>query len=241
MEATCFSDCTALARLRDPTNRCLINALTGQVICADVAGDGHNFAWQWPRLFLDTDARGGNTCTEGQIETGHIFVDEPFVITGSLASLRATPTPSERREQMRSKIWMIACVVGFVMLTSNFALAQGNGHGKGHGKHSGDDAQDYYKDHDRENVRGWYDEHEGHLPPGLAKKDRLPPGLEKQLVRRGSLPPGLQKRLQPCPRDLERELPPPPPECAHVLLGGHIVLLNQRTNVVVDIVHFEIR
>jgi len=142
---------------------------------------------------------------------------------------------------MRSKIWMIACVVGFVMLTSNFALAQGNGHGKGHGKHSGDDAQDYYKDHDRENVRGWYDEHEGHLPPGLAKKDRLPPGLEKQLVRRGSLPPGLQKRLQPCPRDLERELPPPPPECAHVLLGGHIVLLNQRTNVVVDIVHFEIR
>ena len=142
---------------------------------------------------------------------------------------------------MRSKKWMIDCVIGFLMLTSNFALAQGNGHGKGHNKHSGDDAQDYYRDHDRETMRGWYDQHEGHLPPGLAKKDRLPPGLEKQLVRRGTLPPGLQKRVQPCPRDLERELPPPPPECAHVLVGGHIVLLNQRTNVVVDIVHFEIR
>lgn len=31
-----------------------------------------------------------------------------------------------------------------------------------------------------------------HLPPGLAEKDRLPPGLHKQLVRRGRRPPGLQ-------------------------------------------------
>ena len=138
---------------------------------------------------------------------------------------------------------MVAFTVGVFMLTSNIAMAQGhgNGHGKGHDKHSDDDAKDYYKDHDRETMRGWYDQHENNLPPGLAKKDRLPPGLERQLVRRGTLPPGLQKRLQPCPRDLERQLPPPPPECAHVLVGGHIVLLNQRTNVVVDFVHFEIR
>jgi hypothetical protein len=144
---------------------------------------------------------------------------------------------------VRSKRWMIAFAVGFFTLTSNFALAQGhgNGHGKGHDKHGDDDDQGYYKGHDREAARGWYDEHESHLPPGLAKKDRLPPGLERQLVRRGTLPPGLQKRLQPCPEDLERRLPPPPPECAHVLIGGHVVLLNQRTNIVVDIVHFEIR
>ena len=148
---------------------------------------------------------------------------------------------------MRSKIWMVAFAAGFFMLTSNIAMAQGNGnghgngHGKGHDKHGDDDADDYYKDHDREAMRGWYDQHENNLPPGLAKRDRLPPGLEKQLVRRGTLPPGLQKRLQPCPRDLERQLPPPPPECAHLLIGGHIVLLNQRTNVVVDVVHFEIR
>jgi hypothetical protein len=63
----------------------------------------------------------------------------------------------------------------------------------------------------------------------------------KTTVRRGTLPPGLEKRLQPCPEDLERRLPLPPPECAHVLVGGHIVLLNRRTNVVVDFVHFEVR
>ena len=34
------------------------------------------------------------------------------------------------------------------------------------------------------------------LPPGLAKRDRLPPGLEKHLLKHGSLPPGLQKKLE---------------------------------------------
>jgi hypothetical protein len=112
------------------------------------------------------------------------------------------------------------------------AQAEDHGHeGKGHDKH-------YSKDHDRLAARGWYDEHQGHLPPGLAKRDQLPPGLQRQLVVRSTLPPGLQKRLQPVPQDLEVRLTPPPPECAHVLIGGNIVLLNRRANLVVDIVAF---
>src|SRR4030095_16261332 len=35
------------------------------------------------------------------------------------------------------------------------------------------------------------------LPPGLAKKDHLPPGLERQLQRNGTLRPGMEKRVQP--------------------------------------------
>ncbi len=145
---------------------------------------------------------------------------------------------------MRTTRWMVACMLGAFLLTSSFALAQGrgNGHGKGNGKQGDDDDRgEYYKDRDRGAIRGWYDDHRSNLPPGLAKRDQLPPGLEKQLVRRGTLPPGLQKRLQPCPEDLERRLPPPPADCAHVLIGGHIVLLNRRTNLVVDIFHFESR
>lgn len=143
---------------------------------------------------------------------------------------------------MKSTKWMFASALGILTLTGSFTFAQGHGHGKGHEKHGDDDqGEHFYKDHDREAMRGWYDDHQGSLPPGLAKRDQLPPGLEKQLARRGTLPPGLQKRLQPCPEDLERRLPPPPPDCAHVLIGGHIVLLNRRTNIVVDIFHFEIR
>jgi hypothetical protein len=142
---------------------------------------------------------------------------------------------------MKSRKWTIATALAVLLSSGSSAFAQGRGHGKGHNKHDDDEQHDYYKDHDREEMRGWYNEHQGSLPPGLAKRDRLPPGLERQLVRRGSLPPGLQKRIQPCPEDLERRLPPPPPDCAHVVISGHLVLLNRRTNVIVDVFHFEMR
>jgi Ni/Co efflux regulator RcnB len=136
----------------------------------------------------------------------------------------------------------LATTLAIFLSSGSIALTQGHGHGKGHNKHGDDDqSAQFYQDRDQEAMRGWYDDHRDQLPPGLAKKDRLPPGLEKQLVRRGSLPPGLQKRIQPIPEDLERRLPPPPPDCAHVVVGGHIVLLNRRTNIIVDIFHFEMR
>jgi Ni/Co efflux regulator RcnB len=147
---------------------------------------------------------------------------------------------------MKTSKCMFTGLLALLFLSASPALAQdhGNGHGKGHDKQHDDDRDDhhddyYYKHHEKD-IRGWYSESGGHLPPGLAKKDQLPPGLEKQLVRRGTLPPGLQKRMYPCPEELERRLPPPPPDCAHILVGGHIVLFNRRTNVVVDIFHFEI-
>jgi hypothetical protein len=139
--------------------------------------------------------------------------------------------------------------VGIFATARGFALSQGKGHGNGYGHDRDDDHEDrdrrddrgdYYRDGDREEMRHWYAEHRDTLPPGLAKRDQLPPGLEKQLVRRGTLPPGLQKKIQPCPLDLERRLPPPPPDCAHVVIGRHIVLMNRRTNVVLDIFHLEL-
>ncbi len=102
-----------------------------------------------------------------------------------------------------------------------------------------DDHRQYYSDHDRDEMRDWYHDQDDHLPPGLAKRDQLPPGLEKQLRVRGTLPPGLRKKMEPCPEELERRLPPPPTGCAHVAVGGHVVLVNRSTYVVLDIFHFE--
>lgn len=88
-------------------------------------------------------------------------------------------------------------------------------------------------------MRGWYAEHHDHLPPGLRDRDRLPPELERQLIVRGTLPPGLRAKMFPCPEELERRLPPPP-DCAHVLIGGHVVLLNRANFQIVDVFHFEL-
>ncbi|HXT87244.1 MAG TPA: hypothetical protein VN745_09495 [Verrucomicrobiae bacterium] len=147
---------------------------------------------------------------------------------------------------MKMRWWAALCVSSAIALSGNAARAQGNSHGHGHG-HDKDhrdkdrDRRGYYSDHDRDDIHHWYREHEERrdLPPGLAKRDELPPGLERQLVVRGELPPGLRRKMHPCPPELVRELPPPPPDCAHVLIGGHIVLLNRRTNIVLDIVHIE--
>lgn len=162
------------------------------------------------------------------------------LFTGIVVSILEVPTPSG--ESMKLSKYFFAGLFGLALSVGNSAFAQGNGngHGKGHDKNHDDDGDrdDHYYKHHEKDIRGWYSENEGHLPPGLAKKDQLPPGLEKQLVRTGTLPPGLQKKVYPCPVELEHQLPPPPPDTRHVLVGGHIVLLNRKTNVVVDIFSF---
>src|SRR5215471_18841382 len=125
-------------------------------------------------------------------------------------------------------------------LSTTIAVAQGNGHG--HDKHDRDDddrayddhehghghghghGHERYADHDRD-IRDWYRAH----------RDRLPPGLERQLIVNGSLPPGLQKKMQPCPRELEVMLPPPPPNYVHVVIGGNLVMYNRATLQIGDV------
>ena len=70
------------------------------------------------------------------------------------------------------------------------------------------------------------------LPPGLAKRDRLPPGLQKQIQRNGSLPPGLAKRG--LPGDLRGQLPHRRGQDYRVV-GNDIVLIETATNVILDI------
>lgn len=155
---------------------------------------------------------------------------------------------------MSHKIWVRVGASSILALALSTPLAVAQDHGRGHDKedreedhgrdhgrgHEKDRDRHAYSDHDREEMRGWYREHHDHLPPGLAKRDRLPPGLERQLVVRGTLPPGLRAKIVRCPDDLERHLPPPPPDCEHVVIGGHIVLLNRRTFLVVDVFHLGI-
>jgi hypothetical protein len=74
------------------------------------------------------------------------------------------------------------------------------------------------------------------LPPGLAKKGRLPPGLQKHLDRTGKLPPGLQKRLEPLPPDLETRLPRLPEHWERVIVGRDVILIDRRTQRILDII-----
>jgi hypothetical protein len=96
-----------------------------------------------------------------------------------------------------------------------------------------------FSNHDREIIREYYgathNSKQKDIPPGLAKKDKLPPGLQKQLVKRGQLPPGLQ--YDRFPKDLERQLSPIPDDYLRVVIEGSFVLFNRQTNVIFDVIH----
>lgn len=75
------------------------------------------------------------------------------------------------------------------------------------------------------------------LPPGLAKRGgKLPPGLQKHLDKNGTLPPGLQKRLEPLPQDLTLRLPGLPDYWERVIHERDVILVDRRTNRILDII-----
>jgi len=154
---------------------------------------------------------------------------------------------------MRAWIRLASALIFSFVISATMAVAQGYDHDQD--RHDRDDhehARDFdrdhdrdfdrdhhgYSDHDRDEMRAWYREHHDHLPPGLARRDELPPELERRLVVRGILPVELRARVVTVPVDLERRLPPPPPDCEHVFLGGHVVLMNRVSFQVVDVFHF---
>ena len=72
------------------------------------------------------------------------------------------------------------------------------------------------------------------MPPGLANRGSLPPGLAK-LQRNGSLPPGLARKN--LPSDLERKLPPAPEGYERQIVeDAAVVLINKATGKIADMV-----
>ena len=139
-------------------------------------------------------------------------------------------------------------IIGLALLSLP-ATAQGNSQGKGKGRNkhqqATDDGDSYsgasvrivFSSRDRDIIRDYYHDQYSNLPPGLAKRGgNLPPGLQKHLERDGTLPPGLQKRIQPFPVELERRLPRLPEEYSRVTLGVDILILDRRTQRIMDIV-----
>ncbi len=85
-------------------------------------------------------------------------------------------------------------------------------------------------------VKNYFRDNRAGLPPGLAKRDRLPPGLEKQLQERGTLPPGLQKKVQPFPPELEKKMRVLPTGYRRVVIAGHAILMNEKTGRIYDMI-----
>ncbi len=141
---------------------------------------------------------------------------------------------------MRTR-WLYAGAMALLALTSTTALAQGHGRGRGHdkgeppGQAKKEDRQDeaQFRDQDREYANNWYyHEYRGdrdnrrELPPGLRDRDRLPPGIERQVQRGWVIDRDYRQQLYPVPVVLVRRFAPPPEGCRYVFFGGRIVLVD---------------
>ena len=139
----------------------------------------------------------------------------------------------------------------FLTLALTMGTAGVYAQGRGKSKHAGSDdteVQSYngaktsvsvsIGSHDQRVIREWFSNPSNlkGLPPGLAKRETLPPGLQRQLVRNGQLPPGLQKKIQPLPPALEVVLAPLPEGRKRVFISGSVILLDDRKNLILDMV-----
>lgn len=88
-------------------------------------------------------------------------------------------------------------------------------------------------DRERRIIRDYYHGASSDLPPGLAKRQSLPPGLRKQLRKTGHLPPGLEKRR--LPSDLEHRLPKYYGPYERTIIGNDLILLDPKTGLILDV------
>ena len=141
------------------------------------------------------------------------------------------------------RISLLTAIALCVLFAPQVSFAQGNSQGHGHGNpHNQDNDRGgisiIFGVHDRQIIRDYYQNQYSNLPPGLAKRGgNLPPGLQKHLERDGTLPPGLQKRVSPFPTELEARLPRLPSGYGRVILGQIAIILDRRTQRIVDIIH----
>ena len=139
-------------------------------------------------------------------------------------------------------------IVGVLFVAAALSMAPATaaaGQGRGHGADKHDKDKKVEKGHDAAHVV--VVDREGHvrvireyaragsLPPGLAKREVLPPGLREQLRENGSLPPGLQKRLVPVPAPLVVRLPGIPSYYHRYFIGDDLIVIDGRNNHIVSV------
>ena len=90
-----------------------------------------------------------------------------------------------------------------------------------------------FTDHDRRLIGDYYAPRYRSLPPGQAKRDRLPPGHAWRARPNQRISDDARWRY--LPYELEQRLTRLPPEYVRVVVGTDVVIMNIHTRVVVDI------
>lgn len=145
-------------------------------------------------------------------------------------------TVQAHNREMRTLLLTI-CVVSLAASLS--AQGKGKGKGKSSATRQTDSFSIVFNQSDRRLIQQWVQNSpSAGLPPGLAKRGDLPPGLQKQLRKNGTLPPGLQKKISPFPDNLSSRLTPLPDGCGcdRIFLDGKALIIARATGAILDLI-----
>ena len=141
---------------------------------------------------------------------------------------------------MKTRRFLAAFVaVAMLMFVGGNAFAQDRDRDEHH-EHHWDREHPAFDDHERVIVNGWWGDHRAHPVVGFRVEDRLPRDWEPRLQVGLVFDAGWRARMHDVPPDLYRRLPPPPPHFRYYVVGGHVVLIDQRNWRVADVIHIEI-
>jgi Ni/Co efflux regulator RcnB len=137
-----------------------------------------------------------------------------------------------------SSIWLASAVV-----TAVFSLAGSVLPAREHSQDVDDrdrTSHTKFDDRDRRAVRQWFNEHREKLPQGFREQDRLSPDQESRLQPGVVLDADTRRRVRPAPVDLLRRLPPPGRHYRYAVVDDHILLVEDKTWSVSDIIHMHL-
>jgi hypothetical protein len=161
---------------------------------------------------------------------------------GSTSMKQRMPGLSEsnNQEENMNPRRMVATIVtaAFLMFVGGSALAQDHHDRDEHHEHQWDREHPRFDDHERGVVTGWCGERHERPIIGFRVEDRLPRDWEPRLQTGFVLDNDWRRRALPVPIELYRRLPPPP-HFHYYVLGGHIVLVDQRNWRVADVINID--
>jgi hypothetical protein len=150
---------------------------------------------------------------------------------------------------MKGRWWMGAAVMLVLCLPGSRVFAQDRGRDEGNrrdddkrverqdNQNRRDDHR--FKDNERQAAREWYQQHRDRPPVGFRDRDRLAPDRLARLQAGQMLDRDLRKDAHPVPRDLLSRLSPAPRGYRYLVVGGHVVLVDDHYNVQ-DLIRFDI-
>lgn len=120
------------------------------------------------------------------------------------------------------------------LLAAGPALADSAGKG-GKGEHD----RPAFSEQESAEIRGYFKAHpkaRGQLPPGLAKKNKIPPGWRKKLARGARIPDDVWAHRVALPREVESKLPRLEDGVIRVRIDDRVVRVAEKTREVLDII-----